>query len=125
MPFKKELYPVNWLTTIRPAALKAAGYKCVQCNVHDRAFGYRELNGSFVECDSFIHQWAIANKKKCFKIVLTISHTNHDTTDNRLSNLKALCQRCHLMHDKELHRITRLAKLSPTLPPPFSSLLIM
>jgi len=36
-------------------------------------------------------------------IVLTIAHLNHDTTDNRDENLSALCQRCHLSHDKYLH----------------------
>lgn len=122
--FVKEKYPVNWLTTIRPAALRDAGYKCVKCRIPDRAYGYREPDGSFVECDSFMVHWAIANKKKLFKIILTISHTNHDTLDNRLSNLKALCQRCHLAHDKAYHKIMRNAKATTSLPPPFSSLLL-
>ncbi len=124
MPFVKELYPANWLTTIRPAALKAAGYKCVLCRVPDRVYGYREANGIFVECDAFMDNWARKENKKLFKIVLTVSHTNHDTTDNRLSNLKALCQRCHLMHDKELHKANRKIKVSQNLPPPYSSLVM-
>lgn len=28
-------------------------------------------------------------------------------TDNRPENLAALCQRCHLLHDREQHRETR------------------
>jgi 5-methylcytosine-specific restriction endonuclease McrA len=41
------------------------------------------------------------------KIVLTVAHLNHDITDNRPENLRALCQRCHLTHDKEQHAQTR------------------
>jgi hypothetical protein len=37
------------------------------------------------------------------KVVLTIMHLNHDTTDNRLENLKAGCQKCHLLFDKNIH----------------------
>lgn len=122
--FQKEKYPVNWLTTIRPAALQAAGYRCVTCRVFDRTTGYREADGTFVECDAFILNWALRNNKKVFKIVLSVSHENHDTTDNRLSNLKARCQRCHLLHDKDLHKASRIIKHSKHLPPPFSSLLL-
>jgi len=30
------------------------------------------------------------------KVVLTIAHMDHDKTNNRFLNLRALCQRCHL-----------------------------
>ena len=46
--------------------------------------------------------------------MLTVAHLNHDTTDNRDENLKAMCQRCHLRMDNELHvrnaRATRMAR---------------
>lgn len=38
------------------------------------------------------------------KIVLTIAHLDHDITNNDASNLKALCQKCHLNYDKDHHR---------------------
>lgn len=41
------------------------------------------------------------------RVVLTIAHLNHNPADNRLSNLKALCQRCHLKHDEPHHAETR------------------
>lgn len=41
------------------------------------------------------------------RVVLTIAHLNHDPKDNRLTNLKALCQRCHLKHDEPHHAETR------------------
>nr|WP_256476429.1 hypothetical protein [Siccirubricoccus soli] len=39
--------------------------------------------------------------------VLAAAHLNHDPRDNRLRNLQALCQRCHLLHDREHHRAQR------------------
>jgi hypothetical protein len=35
--------------------------------------------------------------------VLTVAHLNHDGMDCRDDNLKAMCQRCHLRYDQELH----------------------
>lgn len=45
--------------------------------------------------------------QKAIKVVLTIAHLDHDTSHNDYSNLKALCQRCHLNYDKEHHKRTR------------------
>lgn len=39
-------------------------------------------------------------------IVLTIAHLNHTPEDCSDSNLRALCQRHHLAHDRDHHRIT-------------------
>lgn len=38
------------------------------------------------------------------KIVLATAHLDHDPTNNPPRKLKALCQRCHMMHDREEHR---------------------
>lgn len=35
------------------------------------------------------------------KVVLSAAHLNHTPGDNRATNLKALCQRCHLNHDRQ------------------------
>lgn len=37
------------------------------------------------------------------KVVLTVAHLDHDTRNNRFSNLAALCQRCHLTYDADHH----------------------
>ncbi len=37
-------------------------------------------------------------------IVLTIAHLDHDPTNNADENLAALCQRCHLRHDRGQHK---------------------
>jgi hypothetical protein len=38
-----------------------------------------------------------------FVIVLTVAHLDHDPRNCALSNLKALCQYCHLRYDAEHH----------------------
>jgi 5-methylcytosine-specific restriction endonuclease McrA len=38
--------------------------------------------------------------------VLTVAHLDHAPEHNDPANLRALCQRCHLAHDREQHRTT-------------------
>ena len=44
-------------------------------------------------------------------VVLATAHLDHDPTNNRASNLAALCQRCHLLHDRPEHRRRRWSTL--------------
>ena len=41
------------------------------------------------------------------RVVLACAHLNHDPTQNGPRNLKALCQRCHLLHDRVEHQRQR------------------
>jgi hypothetical protein len=41
------------------------------------------------------------------RVVLAAAHLDHDPSHNRLRNLKSLCQRCHLLHDRPYHRAQR------------------
>ena len=34
------------------------------------------------------------------KVILTVAHLDRDRRHNQFSNLAALCQRCHLNHDR-------------------------
>jgi hypothetical protein len=47
-------------------------------------------------------------------VVLAAAHLDHDPTNNQLRNLRGLCQRCHLIHDRPHHleqrRITYLLR---------------
>jgi hypothetical protein len=36
-------------------------------------------------------------------VVLTTAHLDHDTTNNDLDNLRAMCQLCHLSYDAPYH----------------------
>lgn len=44
-------------------------------------------------------------------VVLATAHLDHDPSNNRPRNLAALCQRCHLAHDRSAHRRQRWATL--------------
>ena len=39
--------------------------------------------------------------QKTTKVFLAAAHLNHDPGDNRPRNLRAFCQRCHMLHDRE------------------------
>ena len=53
-------------------------------------------------------QWHAQGEEgiKPIVIVLTTAHLNHDPTDCRDENLRALCQRHHLAHDADHHKCT-------------------
>ena len=44
-------------------------------------------------------------------VVLAAAHLDHDPTNNRLRNLRSLCQRCHLIHDRLHHPQRRITYL--------------
>ena len=41
------------------------------------------------------------------RVFLAAAHLDHDPGNNRPRNLKAFCQRCHMLHDREEHRRRR------------------
>ena len=93
MPIKKEnksRYPSNW-KQIRMEILDRAGNKCEFCGIENHTINER---GS--------------------KVVLTIAHLDNIPEHCEPSNLRALCQKCHLSYDAKFHaanaRATREAK---------------
>lgn len=126
MPCDYKKYHPEWKSRIRPDILKRANDCCEHegCGVKNGAVGYRAVNGDFYEWsyiedaleihghDLFYdvlkhHIKSDGKVTKAITIVLTVSHTDHDTTNNDYSNLKALCQLHHLRHDILQHQKTR------------------
>jgi len=108
MPCDWSKYPSNWRTEIRPRILDRESHRCKRCHVPNGADLPKPC------CKEPIYD----ERRKCCscgkrrpRVVLTISHLDHDTTNNTDENLAALCQKCHLTHDAALHarnaRITR------------------
>jgi hypothetical protein len=48
-----------------------------------------------------------ATQFRMTRVVLAAAHLDSDPTNNRLTNLRALCQRCHLLHDRSHHLAQR------------------
>ena len=41
------------------------------------------------------------------RVVLGTAHLDHDPGNSRPNNLRGLCQRCHLIHDRPYHLAQR------------------
>jgi 5-methylcytosine-specific restriction endonuclease McrA len=116
-PEFRQFYGDEWLTR-RDQILDRANHRCERCGKPDRqkvyvgvalpAFWYdpefkrwRDGNGSVTaKC-----LWHIP-QRRLVSVILTVAHLNHDPRDNRDENLAALCQRCHLLHDRKHHAAT-------------------
>lgn len=125
MPIDYNKYPPNWKTEIRPRILQRAKNCCEECGVKNYEYGVRLANGVFESIQNLSRSpavidindarlWADAMGMKLIKIVLTVAHKDHDTTNNTDDNLIALCQYHHLQYDQQYHkqnaRRTRNAK---------------
>lgn len=103
MPIKdKSRYPANW-KQIRMQILERANNRCEFCGVENHSIVYRQVKDRL--------GW---DDPKRVKIVLTIAHLDHTPENCDPSNLRALCQRCHLRYDAKHHaesaRRTRMGK---------------
>ena len=110
MPIDYKKYPKNWKTEIRPAIMRRARYRCEFCGVNNYAVVCKtqKCNGEIVEMfegSSYQESKQIADEynhiliEHHYVIVLTIAHLDHNINNNDPSNLRALCQRCHLRYD--------------------------
>jgi hypothetical protein len=87
MPVDYKRYPKNW-KEIRAQILERAGNRC-------------EGTPQFPDCRAENGQ---PHPLTGSKVVLTIAHMeNEDPMDCRPENLRALCQKCHLTYDAQLH----------------------
>jgi len=106
MPIKPEnrhRYPPNW-RAIRLTILDRAENRCEQCGIPNRAWR-NNATGQWTHDAGLAEAWRLdGDKIAC--IVLTVAHLDHTPEHNDPANLRALCQRCHLAHDREQHRTT-------------------
>lgn len=116
-------YPANWKTEIVPRIKARAGEvldtdgkivaeaKCEWCHVtnHERGardrFGKWHTETAIENMNSGQGMDLFTEFPKFITIILTTAHLDHDKLNHDVSDdrLAALCQRCHLNHDREHH----------------------
>ena len=122
MPIRPELkgfYPIDWQQLSAVIRFEHARGQCEQCGrPHGQIISHlgdgrwfdaeqetwRDGQGRVI---TWLDYRDYLGGLKQTKVVLATAHVNHDPTDNRTRNLRALCQRCHLLHDREEHRRRR------------------
>lgn len=119
MPIRKEMrarYPSDW-ADVSLRIREREGGRCRFCGVQnnslytrDQFYGSPDSRGRVI-LEGLEAEAVSLDGAKISRIVLTVAHLNHIPEDCRDENLAALCQSCHLEHDREQHRATRAARL--------------
>lgn len=114
MPIRPEhrwLYPIDWRELSALVRLGRAGGRCERCGRPHLQRVWRIGDGRWWDADA--RAWRdgrgrvvvsdTRERPRLTRVVLACAHLDHDPTNNRLRNLAALCQRCHLAHDRTEH----------------------
>lgn len=116
VPIKSEfrhLYGPEW-KLISQATVVRAGFRCQRCGFPNYAYIRRQAESPPVILDPDQAELAMREGHPVTKVVLTVAHLDQDPANNAPENLAALCQRCHLEHDRQQHitnaRQTRIRK---------------
>lgn len=107
MPVNYRNYPPDWKDIIRPRILKRDCYKCVVCGVSNRALFVWDCGNRVILDDTFILDHYVQRNFKIKKIVLTISHSCHNSMCENDNHLSSKCQLHHLREDLALHVMNR------------------
>jgi hypothetical protein len=120
MPCDYKEYHPKWKLISKLIRVNRAKNHCEWCKVKNYAIVKRLKDGRYfytiasemqaynnlVINKGFSQQTAL-QKLGYTKVVLTVAHIDHDKTNNKFSNLAALCQSCHLKHDIKQHVANR------------------
>jgi hypothetical protein len=121
MPIRRELrplYPPHWKELSRRVRFERARGRCeacgrphatlIRCLPDGRWFDpvqqtWRDRRGRHAHWPDLLAMIPA----RTTRVLLAAAHLDHDPSNNRLRNLKCLCQRCHLLHDRPYHRAQR------------------
>lgn len=111
MPIRKELrplYPAEWPSLSRTIRFERCG-RSHRSRIRQLGDGrwydalhndWRNDRGDWAPWPDIVDYATVGVKQ----IILAAAHLDHDPTNSSEENLKALCQRCHLAHDRPHHR---------------------
>jgi hypothetical protein len=117
-PELRPLYSPHWRELSSQVRFVRAGGKCQRCGrphlVHvrclpdgrwfdEQAATWRDRRGRMARWPDLVE----ATRFRMTRVVLAAVHLDSDPTNNRLKNLRALCQRCHMLHDRSHHLAQR------------------
>ena len=117
-PEARALYPPDWPELSRRVRFERAGGRCqccrrphltqVRCLPDGRWFDvdsgtWRDRRGRPARWPDLIDAIHI----RVTRVVLAAAHLDNDPANNRLGNLRSLCQRCHMLHDRPFHLVQR------------------
>jgi hypothetical protein len=123
MPIDRKKYHPKWNLISYLVRFRRAGNRCEECGLLNYSVGYwldrvwhspqeKELPVDGFDSFKKAVAWRDAyndeigelydpyTRKVCI-VILTVSHLDHNITNNAFSNLKAVCQVCHLSHDRK------------------------
>jgi hypothetical protein len=128
MPIRRELrglYPAHWRDLSRRVRFERAAGVCQGCGRPHRSTvrclpdgrWYDLTRQTWRDRRGRAARWPDLERivrLRTTRVVLAAAHLDHDPTNNRLRNLRSLCQRCHMLHDRPHHlaqrRITYLLR---------------
>jgi hypothetical protein len=121
MPIRPEfrpLYPPDWPDLSRRVRFERAGGRCQRCRrphlaevrclpdgrwFDETARTWRDWRGRLARWPDLIDTVDL----RLTRVVLAAAHLDNDPANNRLANLKSLCQRCHMLQDRPFHLAQR------------------
>jgi hypothetical protein len=114
----RSLYPAHWRELSRRVRFERAAGRCqgcgrphltqLRCLPDGRWFDvtaatWRDRRGRLARWPDLVE----ATRLRTTRVVLAAAHLDSNPANNRLANLRALCQRCHMLHDRPHHLAQR------------------
>ena len=121
MPLRAEhrwLYPIDWQQLSAVIRFERAGGRCEHCARPHGQLVYHlgdgrwwdEEHGAWRDGRGHLVKRALSapvGDMRTTLVFLATAHLDHDPANSHPRNLAALCQRCHLLHDRPEHRRRR------------------
>ena len=121
MPIRPELrplYPRHWRELSVRVRFQRAGGRCQSCGrphlaqlrclpdgrwYDEQAATWRGSRGRAARWPDLVEALSLRSTH----VVLAAAHLDGSPRNNRLANLRSLCQRCHMLHDRPHHLAQR------------------